>query len=235
MLKKILFSFLFLSLTSSAYPSTVNVMDTPTAKIIEYGSYEVDFKLFREGGVVPKLFFGVFNFLNLGISWEIQRFLGDLQAKPAVPALHARIQIYAGNMAFPAVAFGYDGQGYIHKVDEANDRYHQEPKGIYFVIGREMFAPGVFMNAGINSNTLRDGEVYGFVNMTVELGSESFLFMSEIDNINVLPETRINFGLRIVLSEDVIVDLMIRDCWGSRDEPLFPNDRMLSLSYKGQF
>jgi hypothetical protein len=137
-------------------------------------------------------------------------------------------------MVLPGIAIGYDGQGYMHKPD-ATDRYFQEPRGIYLLIGREAFAEGVFMNLGINSNTFKDGEVYGFVSLTIPLGTENFLFMAEYDNINYMPESRLNFGFRIQMSEDVSIDITIRDCWGSKDDTLYPNDRMVSLNYTGQF
>jgi hypothetical protein len=235
MFRKITLISIFLSILSlPTYATNTTVIDSPTIQIIEYGSYQVDFRVFRDGGMTPKLMFGVFNFLNLGISWEVLRLIGDYQAEPAVPALHIKAQIYSGNMAFPGVAIGYDGQGYIHKTD-ANDRYYQEPKGVYFLIGREVFYEGVIMNVGINSNTFKDGELYAFINMTIPLGSEGFLFMAEYDNMKYMPDARLNLGLRILLNEDVSVDLTVRDCWGAKSEYLNPNDRMLTLSYKGQF
>ncbi|MDR2860865.1 MAG: hypothetical protein LBV66_03420, partial [Elusimicrobiota bacterium] len=221
-------------LAQIAYANKINVMDTPTTKIIEYGSYEADFKIFNEGGVTPRLIFGVFSFLDLGISWEVQNLVGYNQAYAAVPALHAKAQIYSGNMSFPAIAAGYDGQGYMHKRD-ANDRYFQDPKGLYLVIGREVISEGILMNLGVNSNTLRDGEVYCFLNLTAPLGSDSFLFMAELDNIKSFSDSRINLGLRIMLSDSIMIDLMVRDCWGSKEESLYPNDRILGLSYTGQF
>lgn len=234
MLKKIFVCVILLLTISYLYAGQGNVIDTPTTQIIEYGSFEVDFRFFRENGATPKLAFGIFSFLNLGLSWEVLELIGDRQAKPAVPAVQAKIQIFSGDMLWPGLAIGYDGQGYMHKED-ANDRYHQPPKGIYIVIGREVFAEGLMMNAGVNSNTFKNGDFYGFVNMLLPIASDKLFLMAEYDNINYIPEARINLGLRVALSQDVRIDLIFRDCWGTQKEELYPNDRMLSLSYTGQF
>ncbi|MDR2772153.1 MAG: hypothetical protein LBB93_01640 [Elusimicrobiota bacterium] len=238
MLKVIRFcSILFSLLAISAIPTyaaQISIIDSPTTQIIEYGSFNVDFKVFREGGLTPKLEFGVFSFLNLGVAWEVQKLIGDSQADLAMPTLQVKVQIYSGDMSLPGIAIGYDGQGYIHMENEP-DKYYQEPRGVYILIGREVFTEGLIMNVGVNSNTLKDGEIYGFINMSLPVGSENFLFLAEYDNINYMPDSRLNLGVRIVLSPDVRVDLIVRDCWGANEEGLFPNDRMLKLSYTGQF
>ncbi|MDR2709349.1 MAG: hypothetical protein LBC07_05180 [Elusimicrobiota bacterium] len=226
--------FLLSAFWQQSFAGKTLVVDTPTTKIIEYGSYEIGFKVFDGGAVEPELLFGIFNFLNLGISWEVLDLLGHEQADPAIPAAQAKVQLYSGNMAFPAIAIGYDGQGYIHKSD-AKDRYYQEPIGLYLVIGKEVISEGAIMNIGINSYALTNDDIYGFLNLSVPIGSEYFLFLAELDRIRDMSKTRLNLGLRIILQDGFLVDLIVRDCWGAPGNNLYPNDRILSLSYTGQF
>jgi hypothetical protein len=232
--KLVLLALLLFFFLPTAHAGKTNIMDSPTAQILGYGSYEVDFKIFDAGAVAPRLLFGIFNFLDIGVSWEVLELIGHNQADPAVPALQAKIQVFSGDFSFPSLAVGYDGQGYIHKSD-ARDRYFQEPRGLYIVLGKEVIAQGMFVNIGINSYTLSNGDIYGFINFLTPLASENFLFMAEIDNINYLPDTRINLGVRMILVDNLTVDFIVRDCWGSKDEALYPNDRILVLSYSGQF
>ena len=63
--------------TKGAYASNVTyLVDTPTYSILDYGSYDVLFRVFSGGGVLAKLNFGVFQILNLGVSWELGSLIG---------------------------------------------------------------------------------------------------------------------------------------------------------------
>ena len=99
-------------IVSAAHASKMYVMDTPTTNILNYGSYDVSFRMFGYGGVHTRLDFGVFKFFNIGVSWELDRFIGNDQIEMAVPALSVKFRLYEGNMKWPGIALGFDGQGY---------------------------------------------------------------------------------------------------------------------------
>ncbi|MDR3306537.1 MAG: hypothetical protein LBS61_02545 [Endomicrobium sp.] len=235
MLKKISGSFVaVLFCVSFLYAGKPYVIDTPTTGILSYGSYSADFRCFSRGNVISEINFGVFKPLDLGVSWELDRFIGDENIKAAVPSLHVKLSLYGGSMTLPGFALGYDGQGTFINGD-CDGGYMQRCKGTYFVVGREFFIEGLIFNLGINVNDFSNPKVYWFSNATVPLYKEFVSFMLEYDNVNYFPEARLNCGLRFSVSEYLDIDCIVRDCLGKKDAKRFPNERELKISYLGKF
>jgi hypothetical protein len=234
-LKKILGSFIaILVFVSLSFADKTYIIDTPTAGILSYGSYDFGFKCFSHGNIISKIDFGVFEFLNIGLSWEFDRLIGDENIKVAIPALDVKIRPYGGNMTLPGLAIGYDGQGCF--IDEnSNGDYLQKEKGMYIVTGRELFLDGLMFNIGANINDFVKAKVYGFINALVPVYKESLYFMTEYDNINYFPAARLNFGLRFAVTEYINIDCIMRDCWGKNDLSRIPNERIFKISYVGKF
>lgn len=237
MIKKIIFSFIAVfMIVSAAHASKMYVMDTPTTNILNYGSYDVSFRMFGYGGVHTRLDFGVFKFFNIGVSWELDRFIGNDQIEMAVPALSVKFRLYEGNMKWPGIALGFDGQGYFWNPDyDPDSDYLQRGKGLYVVIGRELFLEGLTFDLGVNMNNFSKPGVRGFINATIPLYVEVVQFMAEYDNIGYFPEARINAGLRFNLTDAIDLDFMMRDCWGKDSPDKVPNERVFKISYTGKF
>ncbi|MDR1195577.1 MAG: hypothetical protein LBL00_03770 [Endomicrobium sp.] len=237
MYRKIAASFICLvSLVSVSLANSLYILDSPTTGILNYGSYDVSFRFFGRGSVQTRLDFGVFKFMYVGIAWELDDFIGNENAKIAVPALSVKIRLYEGNMAWPSFAIGYDGQGYFYDQDYDDD-YRQRGKGLYLVAGREVFFEGLNVNLGMNMNNFKEPGVHGFVNAIIPapFAKDTFFFMAEYDNIGYFPDARLNFGLRLTLTEAVDIDFMMRDCWGKEADDKFPNERVFKVSYSGKF
>ena len=218
----------------NSFASEMYVIDSPTTNILNYGSYDISFRAFSEGGVHARLDFGVFKFLNLGISWELGRFLGNEDIKPAVPSISVKCKFYDGDMTWPGVAVGYDGQGYFYDGDYDGD-YHQRGKGLYIVAGREFFFEGLILDFGLNMNNFSKPNVCAFINALVPLYQDNLFFLTEYDNINYFPEARWNTGIRFALTRVLDIDFVIRDCFGKNTKDKVPNERVFKVSYTGKF
>ncbi|GHT76756.1 hypothetical protein AGMMS50222_09780 [Endomicrobiia bacterium] len=138
-------------------------------------------------------------------------------------------------MILPGLAMGYDGQGCF--IDKVN--FVQREKGLYIVMGRELFLGGLMFNIGANiCNFTKTKQVYGFANAIVPVFKESMYLMAEYDNINInrFQDARLNFGFRFAVTEGVDIDFAVRDCWGKNNHPLrIPNERIFKISYSGKF
>ncbi|MCA6070612.1 MAG: hypothetical protein LE180_05865 [Endomicrobium sp.] len=222
------FSFASLSLANKTY-----VVDTPTTGALSYGTYDVGVRCFSSGNIISNINFGVFKLLNIGVSWELDKLIGNDQVQVAVPALNVKLRLYEGSMVLPQLAIGYDGQGYFIDNDYSW-KYLQRGKGLYVVIGRELFIDGLMLNVGANVNNSK-AKVYGFINVMVPVYKEIVYFMTEYDNINYFPHARLNCGLKFALTEYIDVDCIIRDCWGKESVGRVPNERVLRISYSGKF
>lgn len=237
MFRKILFSF-FIVLSLCIYVNKVfanNVtylVDTPTYSILDYGSYDIQFRVFSNGGVLTKLNVGIFKVLNLGVSWELGSLIGVDDVTVAIPALQLKFNLYSGSETFPGLALGYDGQGFFYDQNEAD--FIQKGKGVYFVAGKELFFPTLNFNAGINVNDFKEPCLLGFIGTSYEIIEESLMAMLEYDNIGKGRDARLNAGFRLWITENFDIDLMCRNCTTS-DKERFGCERILKISYQSRF
>ncbi|MDR1662849.1 MAG: hypothetical protein LBR59_00335 [Endomicrobium sp.] len=238
MLKRVLWLFaVVLSCASFLYASKIYVIDTPTTCILSCGSYSVDFKYFSYGNVISEINFGVFKSLDLGVSWELDKFIGDKKIKVVVPVFHVKLRLYGGSMALPEFVLGYDGRVIFINTNDGyyGGEYAQRCKGLYFVIGKEFFIEGLMFNLGINMSDFSKPKIYWFSNATMPLYKEFVFFVLEYDNINFFSGARFNCGLRFSVTEYLDIDWVVRDCCGRKDVERASNERMLRISYLGKF
>jgi hypothetical protein len=235
MLKKTLSLFLIVFIFSVfSFAARTYVINTPTHELLNYGSYDFGFRCFSNGNVITNIVFGVFKPLDIGMFWELDRLIGDESIKVAIPTLDVKFEIYEGSMVLPGIAIGYNGQGYF--IDTSlKSGFIQRGRGLYVVLGRELFFDGFMLNVGANINDFSVVKVYGFMNTIFPLFKEFVYFMTEYDNINYFPDARLNCGLKLSLSEYLDVDCIVRDCFGKDDITRITNERILRLSYSGKF
>jgi len=225
----VIFSILiFMAGVAQSKENVIDLIDEPTAEILDYGSYNVNFRLFSEGGVLSRLNFGVFKVVNLGFSWEIQKLIGAQNPSVAPPSLYLKIRPFSGTMEMPSFAFGYDGQGYFY--NSSLDEFAQKGKGVFVVFSKEMFFSNFEMNFGANINDFKKSEVYAFSAASFSI-EEKIMLIAEYDNIHYSPENRLNAGLRFVVTDDLSIDLAGRDLI-SKDRN---SERILKINYVGRF
>jgi hypothetical protein len=196
--------------------------------MLDYGSYDLNFRFFSGGGVLTRLNFGVFKIVNLGLGWELANVIGTQDITVAPPTLSLKIKPFSGGLILPSIAFGYDGQGYFYNKN-SND-FTQKERGVFLLFGRELFFPGLEMNFGVNMNDFRTNTVYGFTNLNIDIDDKLY-FLAEYDNINYLPASRLNAGIRFFITSDLGIDLAGRDI-GAADRKA---ERILSIAYRGKF
>lgn len=229
LLAALITAFIFVSTAAADSGSEQTyVIDTPTVGMLDYGGYDLNFRLFSDGGLLTRLNFGVFKVVNLGFGWELTKVIGTQDVTVGPPALYLKIKPYAGGMIMPAFAFGYDGQGYFYDKDE--NAFIQKEKGIFLVFGREFFFPGLEMNFGANMNDFKSGKVFGFLNMNFNIEGKLY-FLAEYDNINYLPESRLNAGIRFFVTDYLNIDIAGRDI-GASDRK---TERILRIGYVSKF
>lgn len=234
MLKKVFFILLsvFLLNTSSFAAGITELIDTPTHSILDYGSYEIQFRIFANGGVTPRLNFGIFKVLNIGVSWEFSNIIGVGNAIVAVPALQLKLNVYEGDANLPGVAVGYDGQGFFY--NDSDGEFLQKGKGVYAVVGKELFLPGLNFNVGLNVNDFKEVRLLGFVGGSYSIVDETLLAMLEYDNIGQGAYSRLNTGFKLWATENFGIDLILRNIL-TGDQEKFGCERVLRLSYQSRF
>ncbi|MFH1380303.1 MAG: hypothetical protein ABII23_08505 [bacterium] len=203
------------------------LIDTPTAKVTEYGAYDLRFSFYTGGGILSRLSFGVLNRINVGFSWDLEEMVGSEDIDVNKPSLNLAIRFWDGNFIFPALALGYDGQGYFF--DEITDEYLQREKGVYLVATQEAFLPKLELTFGGNIFDFSEDTVYGFAGINYLVSP--IMIIGEVDNIHISEFNRINAGIRILITPEIGVDLAGRDLGAKHREA----ERILRINYRGTF
>jgi hypothetical protein len=239
-MKRIVFFMMFAALSgllqaeeSVARPYLGEIIDTPTADVVDHYGYNVNFRFGKDGGLQTKTAFGVFPKLNLGFGLDGERVMGTGTSRMNKPTINLKFQLFDGRKNLPLLAIGYDGQGYEYK--RGPDKYEQREKGTYIVATKESFFQGFLLNGGIN--------VYDFdeSNATRGFAGFSYLYenliglMFEWDSITQYKDRHINYGAKYFISPPFSIDFVARNV---RIDPAFPKretERVLRLNYTGSF
>ncbi|MDR2676859.1 MAG: hypothetical protein LBC05_02505 [Endomicrobium sp.] len=207
-----------------------HIIDTPSSEMLNYGSYSVEFGFFSNGGSISQIDFGFSKFLNIGLSLGLDQFIGNKQLKVTTPAFKAKLKIYDGDMKLPMALIGFDGQDYFLSFKKR--KYFQKGRGLYFVIGKELFLENLMFNIGINANIISKPKFYGFLNATAPIYKEMTYLMIEYDNINYCKDARLNLGLRFTLMKCMDIDYIIRNCCRGKDKNLnISNEKILKVRH----
>jgi outer membrane receptor protein involved in Fe transport len=137
-----------------------DLVDSPTAGLLAKWNYAVDLCLFPEGGVLAKVSFGLLSRLTVGLSYGGLKIIGEGEVdwNPRM-AFQGKLRIVDESFVLPAVAFGFDSQGYGTYTDTL-ERYQIKSKGIYAVLSKSFWMLGPLgFHAGANySLEEKDGD-----------------------------------------------------------------------------
>ncbi len=213
------------------------LIDVPTAEV--YDRYQASFltRVYEHGTVMESIDFGVYPRLNIGVSAAIHNWIGSSNSvKVLDPAFQAKWKIYDGNLYLPAIALGYDGRRYGYGYEEKNHTYNRHShhymdkrKGGYLALTREIFVPGLTLNAGLNFSDFDWDELHYFTGMYYKVLRQVTL-LTEWDSIRNIRDSRFNMGARFYLHPALALDAAFRRI-GRGDE----NERILQLRYVTTF
>lgn len=216
------------------------VIDTPTTGMIDYGSYSLDFRLFSGGGVLTRLDFGVFKWVNLGFGWELTNVIGTNDITVGPPSLYMKLRPFAGDMKLPAFVLGYDGEGNFY--DKTANEFRQKEKGVFMAFGKEILAPGLGFTVGCNMNDFKKNTLFGFMSVTYNV-EDKVAFLAEWDRVSYIPDSYVNAGIRMFVTDSLSIDIAGRDL-GAYSEapdangvmvPVRKPERIIKISYSGRF
>jgi hypothetical protein len=208
----------------------IEVVDIPTAEILEPMTYSANFRFYDDGGLVSRLIIGPLKRVNLGVSFDAQKVIGAGDPHMIRPSLYFKLKALDGNDYFPAIALGYDNQGMLWR--ESNDDFLHKEKGAYIVGSHAIFLPNFEIHAGVNVNEFDESsKIYGFFGSTFKI-THGFALLMEYDNIRNGPENRFNVGGRFWIAPYFNIDFAARNIPRGVDRG---GERILRLNYVGHF
>jgi hypothetical protein len=204
-LKIIVFiNLLIFLLFTNLFSTEIDIVNSPTAEVIDYGTGEISVRIYSYGGLISRFIFAPFNRINFGGSIDIEKFVGYETPEVHDPSFYMKWRIFDGTKVFPAVAIGYDGQGYKF----VSTKYSLPAKGLFLVFSQNVVAKKMFIDIGINftkydesSKLLSFVSIRGSIEDIIKLGVE-------YENINEQKIQQVNLLFKLCLSELINVDFI---------------------------
>lgn len=181
--KVVLLLFIF-SLSAGAQNieavKSLMIIDCPSAATLERGSFLGILHMYNDGGMLGYLDVGITNRMMFGISYGGTNIIGsgNVDWNPQV-AVNIRYRVIDEALSFPAIAIGYDGQGYGKYLDSLS-RYEQKSKGLYAAASKSFnFLGTLAFHGGVNYSFERkdnDKDLNAFVGLEKSINPELSLF-----------------------------------------------------------
>lgn len=204
--------FLFLFTPAFAVHSDTYLLDTPTAESMPARTFGITSRIFSGGGVLTYFDFGVLNRLSIGTAITLEHLIGtnDEHVKVLVPSLQLKYRVYDGGEILPAVALGFDNQGF--KYNHQEEEYEEKGKGIYMALTKEVFFTGFNLNGGLNYtvNGFKFDKFAGFAGASLAV-VEWISLLFEWDNIRTFDESRMSAAARFYLTDNFSADIAVRN------------------------
>lgn len=221
------------SQTTTWQPAMIEIVDVPTADVVDHYGYNVSFRFGKDGRLQSKTAFGIFPRLNLGFGFDAERVIGTGNGRLNNPTLNVKFRLFDGKRALPALAIGFDAQGY--NFNKVLDEYEQQEKGLYAAATKEILVPNLIFNIGVNHFDFDKGNsTRGFFGLAYTY-AHTIGLLFEWDHATDYDERRINFGGRYFVTPVFVVDLI------GRNVPIGPTrsdretERIVRLGYTGSF
>jgi hypothetical protein len=211
----------------------IQVIDIPTADVVDHYGYNVNFRFGSEGALQTKTAFGVFPRLNMGFGLDAERVLGTRDARMNKPTLNVKFRLFDGTEVLPALAIGFDGQGYVW--NKTLDEYEQREKGLYAVASHEIIVPDLMLHLGVNHFDFDHGNsTRGFVGLVYTI-DQILGLMVEWDHATEFDERRVNFGAKYYVTPVFTVDAIGRNIPERAGSDSRETERIVRLNYTGSF
>ena len=112
----------------------IEILDVPTANSLIKGEIRGDFKFYPGGGILNRLYVGLFDRLMIGGAERIDNIVGSGNLSFDIPWFLLKIRFTDDDGAMPAIALGYEAPGY----------YLVPTKGAYVAVTKEIALGSVF-------------------------------------------------------------------------------------------
>ncbi len=249
----LLLSVLFYSITpaqtSAGDASTLEprqLIDIPTAGMLNRGSFAFDADFFQNGGLGVALSAGALDRLSFGISYSGTGIIGNSSVKmQKLPCVNIKFRMIDESVAFPAIAIGFDSQGKEAYLD-STERFAIKSRGIFAVASKNYAVFGNFsIHGGVNMSMERND---GDKDMDIFLGAEKSLgrdislvgeydFAFNDNNNRAIGRNRgyFNLGMRWSFGGGFTLGFDLKNMFKNQDNIVTIGNRTMKLEYVRSF
>lgn len=208
-------------------------INNPNGQSLKEKTFAFSFLNYNNGGVQNKFLISIFEPLDLGISFDIQRAIGDRKPRFNAPGVIAKIKFTSGTESFPIfVAVGYDSfftdeasgtktattSQAVNDSGEPNTHLEKLIYGPYLAITKPIYLLNFeqYLNFGIRvpvQPEYQKDDTALFVNYDIPLG-EQFVLQMEVDRIYINRKNRgdkilYNFGMQYFITKEFRISFFI--------------------------
>ena len=181
-MKRIIYYFLFLSfvLNAQSYPPPSNLITLPTAGTLQRGSFSLEMRIQKFGGLTSLISVGLTDRFQLGISYGSANLIGDdsLIWYPK-PETNLKYLLIDESESTPGISLGIDTQG-LGKFNSGDSlmRYDTKALGLFAVASKNWVTPlgNLGWHFGSNYNFVEtndnDKDVNFFMGFDIEFNPE---------------------------------------------------------------
>ncbi len=143
----------FLQAQATSYPPPVDLITLPTAGTLVRGSYVIDLRLQKGGGLTLGLAVGITDRFQFGLSYGASFLIGDSLAVPYPrPEANIKYRLVDESVSMPGISLGLNTQGTGAYHDEDHlQRYDTKAQGLFLVLSKNWKSP--FGNFGLHAGT----------------------------------------------------------------------------------
>ncbi|NMB82808.1 MAG: YjbH domain-containing protein [Ignavibacteria bacterium] len=219
-----------------------NLIDLPTAGILEKGNVGITTDIMPAGVLVSKIEVGVFENFSFGISYGGNNIIGrGKMTGYKLPGINVRARIFNETEALPAILVGFDSQGK-GEFDKKLNRFQIKSPGLFAAVSKNFDFYGYFSLHGLlNYSFERDDSDK---DLNIGLGFEK-TFSSKVsligeydfaindNNSNAFGDGTgyLNLGIRWSLGEGLTLGLNLRDLLDNKKFTSSNADRGLFVEY----
>jgi len=233
---------------NTSYPPPTDLITLPTAGTLVRGSYSMDLRLQKDGGLTLGLSVGISDRFQFGLSYGASYLIGDsLAVAYPRPEANLKYRLIDESVSMPGISLGLNTQGTGSYHDEEHlQRYDTKAMGLFLVASKNWKSPfGNFgLHAGTNYNFLEvkdeDKDLNLFFGTDLEFNPElSLLFeynaaLNENDmTANTLALNRggyLNAAIRWTFVEHLHLELDFNNLLFDKDKVQYFN-RELKITY----
>jgi len=128
------------------------LVDCPTAGLLPKGSFDLEIRTFSGGGLLAQASVGLTDRLVMGLCFGGGNIIGagKVDWNPR-PEAQIKYRLFEESSLWPAVAIGFDSQGY-GSYSDSSERYEIKSKGVYGVLSKNYTLWGRPLGLHLGSN-----------------------------------------------------------------------------------
>lgn len=227
----------------SYFTKPVQLIDLPTAGLLQGGDLKASLRLYENGGMLTRLTVGISRKMMFGISYGGDHIIGGSKVRwNEMPGVHICYRAIEENLVVPALSLGVDTQGYgkywrrsdypdTIRTDATRmllDRYTIKSRGFYVVASKSYESLWkVGLHAGINyslEQSDKDKDLNVFAGLDMQI-SRDLAVIGEYDfalNDSHLKNTGnergyLNVGFRWAFQHNMFLEFDLRNILADRE------------------